>query len=343
MPVAMEEPEEMESPAKPLPSGWLIQPEAIINGGPGKDGIRAIDYPQFMDADIATFLAEDELVLGIKIGKDVRAYPHRILDFHELVNDEVNGEPITVTFAPLTGSGLAWSRRIGDRITTFGSSGLLYHQNLMPYDRATESLWSQMRLDCVNGTRFEHTLQMISVVETSWKTWRRMFPESKVMTVANINHHNYNGNRYTTYKKDHEYFIYPIDAFSERLPSKERVLGMVVNGKARAFSFSFVARKPDNLLVFNEIRNGEPILFAAQASRNFMVAYSRKLEDGTILEFSAVPDGNAVILRDQEGNRWNVFGEAVKGPRTGEQLPLIKAHIGYWFAWSLFYPDIIVN
>jgi hypothetical protein len=328
---------------QPLPPGWLVQPDDIINGGPGKDGIQSIDHPKFIDVEEVTFLGDEELVVGVKIGDDIRAYPHRMLDFHELVNDIVGGEPITVTFAPLTGSSLAWSRRIGEQVTTFGSSGLLYHNNLMPYDRATGSLWSQMRLDCINGVAFEQQLPMIPVVETSWKNWKKMFPTSKVLTVNNLWHQNYNGNRYTTYKSDPDYFLYPVGKFSARLPSKERVLGMVVNGKARAFGFSFVARKPDNLLVYNEERNGEPIVFAAQASRNFMVAYSRKLADGTVLQLSAVPNGDDVILKDEEGNRWNIFGEAVRGPRTGEQLPLIQAHVGYWFAWSLFYPDLLVN
>ena len=330
-------------PEPPLPPGWLVHTKDVIDGGLGKDGIRAIDRPLFVDAEEAAFLSEDELVLGVNIGNDARAYPHRILDFHELVNDIVGEQPITVTFAPLTGSGLAWSRRIKETVTTFGSSGLLYHHNLIPYDRASESFWSQMWLDCVNGAQFGHSLQQIPIVETTWKTWRKMFPTTKILTVIDPSHQNYNGKRYTIYKNDPDYFLYPIDEFSKRLPSKERVFGVVVKGKARVFGFNFIARKPDNLVVYNEEWNGEPVVFAAHAARNFMVAYGRRLADGTVLEFTAVPSGNEIILKDQEGNRWNILGEAVSGARIGEQLPLLQSHVAYWFAWSLFYPDCRVN
>ncbi|MFN7118949.1 MAG: DUF3179 domain-containing protein [Saprospiraceae bacterium] len=334
-------PDEMEmSPEAPLPPGWLVQPEEVIHGGPGVDGIRSIDYPRFIDADGVTFLADDELVMGVKIGDAAHAYPQRILDFHELVNDVVGGEVITVTFAPLTGSALAWSRRIGEEETTFGSSGLLYHNNLMPYDRRTGSLWSQMRLDCVNGEQVGKQLKTIPLVETTWKNWRKMFPKSQVLIVSNPEHFNYNGSRYRTYKTDPDYFLYPVGNYSKRLPSKERVLGVAVKGKAKALAFSFIARKPDQLWVFNEIINEEPVVFVGNAERNLLVAFSRRLSDGTVLTFQALPDGNATILKDEAGNHWNVFGEAVRGPRQGEQLRSVHAHVGYWFAWSLFYKDL---
>lgn len=333
-----------EVPKPPLPPGWLVYPDSVKNGGPGKDGIVSIDKPEFLDADAVSFLELDELVLGVKIGDEARAYPHRILDYHELVNDQIEQTAFTLTYAPLTGSGVGWKRTIADGVvTTFGSSGLLYQNNLVPYDRETGSIWSQFRLDCVNGKLLSEKLQPISVVETTWRTWKRFFPDSKVMNIPAGFNRNYYNNLFADYKRRDDYFLFPVAIAQSRFSNKERVLGVVVNGKAHVYPFSSMSKKPKDYWVYNDDINGVPVVVAGNYEQNFLVAYSRKLPDGTILYFNPQVNKEASILRDREGSLWNFFGEAVEGPRKGQRLPTVHAFVGYWFAWSVFYRDAIVE
>ncbi|MEM8528113.1 MAG: DUF3179 domain-containing (seleno)protein [Bacteroidota bacterium] len=130
---------------------WLIPQNEIRDGGPGKDGIPSIDNPEFVAVNDIDFLSEDDLVVGVKVGAEIRAYPHLILDWHEIVNDQLEDLSLALNYCPLTGTAIGWKSKIDGKVTTFGVSGLLYNTNLMPYDRLTNSTWSQMRLDCVEG------------------------------------------------------------------------------------------------------------------------------------------------------------------------------------------------
>ncbi|MEM6806653.1 MAG: DUF3179 domain-containing (seleno)protein, partial [Bacteroidota bacterium] len=128
---------------------WLVPQDEVFDGGPGKDGIPSIDEPRFIDADAANFISENDLVVGYADGNEAKAYPHVILDWHEIVNDETNNFPHAIVYCPLTGSATGWERTIDGKKTTFGVSGLLYNTNIIPYDRETDSNWSQMSLKCV--------------------------------------------------------------------------------------------------------------------------------------------------------------------------------------------------
>ena len=124
---------------------WSIPNEQVLDGGPGKDGIPSVDNPIFYDISQNTVYEEEDLVVGYKRDTAARAYPHVVLDWHEIVNDEINGFPMTITYCPLTGTAIGWDRTIDGNVTTFGVSGLLYNSNLIPYDRRTNSNWSQMQ------------------------------------------------------------------------------------------------------------------------------------------------------------------------------------------------------
>ena len=143
----------------------------VKDGGPGKDGIPSIDSPRFIDAnDSGTdFLNDTDLVIGIVKGDVVKAYPHLILDWHEIVNDKLIEDLITVNYCPLTGTAFGWSSVANNENTTFGVSGLLYNSNLILYDRTTDSYWSQLELECVNGDLIGDEPLLESVVETNWE------------------------------------------------------------------------------------------------------------------------------------------------------------------------------
>ena len=165
-----------------LDSEWLIPASQIVDGGPGKDGIPSLDNPDFIDLSEATFIPDDRMVLGLRVGDEIMAYPHQVLDWHEIVNDEADGKSVAVLFCPLTGTGMAWNRNINGTITEFGVSGLLFKNNLIPYDRSTDSNWSQMLQQSVNGTLSGLQTSVYPVVETSWATWKELYPDSRVPT-----------------------------------------------------------------------------------------------------------------------------------------------------------------
>ncbi len=337
---AQEPPPFRNSPGSSPVSGnsWLIPEDQIFDGGPGKDGIPALENPEMIPAASADFLSDRELVVGYKSGSDIRAYPHQILDWHEIANDEVDTTKIAVTYCPLTGTAIGWNRVINNETTTFGVSGLLYNTNLIPYDRLTDSNWSQMLLDCVNGELIGEEAATYQVIETTWGNWKTMFPNTRVLSRNTGFSRNYGVYPYGDYKTNNNYLLFPVSNRDSRLPEKERVLGVIVGDKVKIYRFDDL---PENEvgIISDEFSTGA-VVIVGSAERNFMTAYYQKINDETRLKFTPVSDGTSVILTDQEGNQWNVFGEAVSGPRKGQRLSRPVSFIGFWFAWAAFYPGL---
>ena len=166
----------------------LIPREEIFSGGPPKDGIPALTSPRHVSADRAQYLSDEDLVVGVVLGNEARAYPLRILVWHENANDVVGGRPIAVTYCPLCNSAFVFDRRIGDSVRDFGISGLLWNSNVLLYDRQEdgerESLWSQVRMAAVTGPAAKAGLRMKFLPSelTTWAEWRSKHPETSVLS-----------------------------------------------------------------------------------------------------------------------------------------------------------------
>ena len=320
---------------------WNIPSNEVFDGGPGKDGIPALTEPNMVSASQASYLNDNDLVVGYKRENDVRAYPHPILDWHEIVNDVVNGHPVAVIYCPLTGTATGWERTFNGKVTTFGVSGLLYNTNVIPYDRATDSNWSQMRLECVNGTLRNTKPETIHMVETTWATWKAMYPETKVISSQTGFNRSYGVYPYGTYRTNNNLFLFPYTPQDNRLPTKERVLGVVVDNDAIIYRFEHF--QGTSTVIHNSF-NSKELVIAGSELYNYLVAFERKLPDGTTLTFSSPPAelAKSIIIIDNEQNQWNVFGEAVAGPRTGQSLIPVVSFIGYWFTWGSFYPNPVI-
>ncbi len=313
---------------------WLIPQNQVRDGGPGKDGIPSIDKPRFTDAESVDFLTAEDLVIGIRVGEEIRAYPHPILDWHEIVNDKLCDLNIAVTYCPLTGTAIGWNRTIDGVATTFGVSGSLYNTNLIPYDRKTDSNWSQMRMDCVEGTLQGTNVEVFPLVETSWTTFRSLYPKAKVLNTNTDFSRPYNRYPYGDYKTS-DALIFPVNNEDNRLPKKERVLGIVVEDAVKAYRFVSFREKR----IVQEQINGLDIVVLGSEEDNYLVAHESSLSDGTKLTFQ-VSDEQGIIATDQLGNKWDIFGYAVVGPNQGEQLLPTRSYIGYFFSWAAFYPQI---
>ena len=319
---------------------WSIDKDKVKSGGPGVDGIPALENPNIISASEATYLSDNDLVIGYKVGNDIRAYPHKILDWHEIINDEIGGEKVAITYCPLTGTTIAWDRNIDGGTTTFGVSGLLFNSNLIPYDRKTGSAWSQMKLEAVNGKIIGTIIETHPTVETTWKTWKEMYPETKVVSTNTGISRNYSSFPYFIGGKDYRtdpFIIFPIDTDDDRLPRKERVLGVIVGDATKAYK---IAGMTSSTTVIHDEVNGETLVIIGSEEKNYIVSYKRTLEDNTKLTFTAIENQGAVVMKDNEGNEWNVFGEAVSGNRKGQKLVKTTSYIGYWFAWGTFYPGL---
>jgi hypothetical protein len=315
---------------------WLIPVNEVRDGGPGKDGIPAIDNPDFISPSAVNYLSDDDLVLGFADGDDVRAYPHPILDWHEIINDETANHSVAVIYCPLTGTGMGWDREIDGKLTTFGVSGLLYNSNIIPYDRATDSNWSQLLLKSVNGKHAGKEAKTYSLVETSWKTWKAMYPNSKVVSTKTGYNRNYGRYPYGAYKTSSN-LLFSVSNSDPRLQAKERVLAVITDGDAKAFQFGRL--EGNNNLFYNTFRNVE-LVISGNKNANLMVAYNRVLADGTELDFQYLENQLPALMKDTEGTTWDVFGHGIDGPRKGQQLETIPQMMGYWFAFAAFYPEI---
>ncbi len=319
---------------------WLIPAEQVLDGGPGRDGIPALSNPLLIKASEATQVNPGDLVIGIKLGDDIRAYPHSILDWHEIINHGTSKIPYAITYCPLTGSGMAWNRFVNGSLTSFGVSGMLYNSNLIPFDRSTGSNWSQMLLRCVNGTLSGTEPELLPVVETSWQTWKTMYPETRVVSTTTGYDRPYGEYPYEDYRTNHDRLLFPIANDDDRLPRKQRVLGVITESAVTVYqltSFGF------GTSVINDDVGGIPIVAVGNQTGKFAVAFERTLPDGTILSFSSTEETLPRAMIDDEGTTWDLFGHAVSGPRSGEQLAPAKSYIAFWFAWVAFYPDVEIH
>lgn len=219
-----------------LTGNWLIPESEVKNGGPGKDGIPALVNPEMLDFSNTTYLDEEDLVLGLILNGEARAYPHKILDWHEIINDGLQGNSLVITYCPLTGTGIGRSQTPSSSDVTFGVSGKLYNSNLIPYDRKTDSYWSQIRLDCIHGERKGEKLETFQLIETTWQTWSAMYPRTKVVSTNTGYSRNYDVYPYGNYKTDPGLY-FPVSINDNRLHPKERVHGIIFNDKAKVYRF----------------------------------------------------------------------------------------------------------
>jgi len=316
---------------------WSIPIDQVHDGGPGKDGIPALESPLLIQASNANFLADFDLIVGYKSGDEIRAYPHQILDWHEIINDRTENENFAITYCPLTGTAIGWNRDLQNNTTTFGVSGLLYNTNLIPYDRYSGSNWSQIGLECVNGGLKGEKVDVIQVVETTWGNWKNMYPDTKVVSLNTGHSRNYGTYPYGDYKTNHTFFLFPVSPKDDRIASKKRVLGVINNNSVKVYKFDNFS---GGVSSFYDQFDGEEIILAGSNIRNFMVAFYPFTEDGERLQLSAVSDNSSIIFEDENDNQWNIFGEAVNGPLAGSKLKQPVSFIAYWFSWSAFYDNV---
>ncbi|MFQ5548433.1 MAG: DUF3179 domain-containing protein [Woeseia sp.] len=248
----------------------LVPVDEILHGGPQRDGIPSLDHPKFVSAMDAEFLGSPDRVLGIEVDGIARAYPVRILNYHEIVNDSIGGQAILITYCPLCGSGMAFVASIGGRRHEFGVSGLLYNSDVLLYDRETNSLWSQIKKTAVTGPMKGTMLHTLPLSHTSWREWRARYPDTLVLSTDTGFRRDYNVNPYGDYGR-HARLYFPVAHRDRRYHPKSTVLGLEVDGRFKAYPF-------------DELEQG-PARFSDEfQGRRFEVIYDRNNQTARIVD-----------------------------------------------------------
>ena len=240
-----------------IASAWAEQPvngfdisnasvpaNEIRRGGPPRDGIPSIDDPKFADVADIDFLKPEDLVFGIEVDGERRAYPLRVLVWHEIVNDVIGEQAVAITYCPLCGTAMAFDRKFGEQTLNFGVSGLLYQSDVLMYDRETESLWSQLAMKSISGTKIGTKLNWLSGELMSWKAWSDRYPKSKLLTTETGHMRSYDHDAYRGYRQTPK-LMFPVPQNRTELENKAWVAGVVVDGKAAAFSLDALADAPE--------------------------------------------------------------------------------------------------
>lgn len=215
--------------------------DEILSGGPPRDGIPAIDRPEFVSvSDSGLELGQDEPLLSIKIGDFARAYPLRVLIWHEIVNDTIDGTPIAVTFCPLCNSAIIFERALGGRVLDFGTTGRLRNSDLLMYDRQTESWWQQVTGEAVIGELTGKKLKVIPARLESWRSFRKNNPNGMVLVPNDDSLRRYGQNPYSNYDESKTPFLYR-DNLPVGIPALERVVSL--EDREKAWSFSYLMKK----------------------------------------------------------------------------------------------------
>jgi hypothetical protein len=222
----------------PTRNGFVLDPaeielSEIFAGGPPRDGIPALDHPSPAAAEGAPW-SDRDLVLGVALNGEARAYPLAILDWHELVNDTLGGRPILVSYCPLCGTGIVFDRRLDGTPRTFGASGLLYRSDLLLYDRETESLWSQISSRAVTGPSAGRRLTQVRSRIAPWGRWREAHPATTVLARDTGHRRDYGRRPYGDYARS-ERLMFPAPR-DRRYHPKTPTVGLRIPGvAARAF------------------------------------------------------------------------------------------------------------
>jgi len=214
----------------------LIPARDIHRGGPPRDGIPSIDDPKFVSPEEARFLRPGDEVISVTVGETTRAYPLRILIWHEIVNDRIGDTHFMVTYCPLCATSMVFNRRVAGAVRSFGVSGLLYNSDVLMYDREGESLWSQLGMEAVTGASKGRKLEWIASDLTTWEDWRTKYPQGQVLSTDTGHRRNYAASPYSGYFASNQ-IMFPVNSSRQRnaLPDKETVIGVIVEDTPKAY------------------------------------------------------------------------------------------------------------
>jgi len=311
-----------------------IRLDEVRWGGVRQDGIPPLRSPKMIPAGQADYLEDDNIVFGIEVEGDARAYPKRILAWHELFTDEVGGLPVAGVYCTLCGTVLLYETELDGVHFDLGTSGFLYRSNKLMYDQATQSLWSTLRGKPVIGPLVrtkgsEIQLRRRSVVTTTWKEWKRRHPKTTVLSLDTGHRRNYDeGVAYQEYFAT-DRLMYNVPKLDRRLKNKDEVLTLLLDQHRK-----------------------EPLAIAAKFLRKRTVYHDRIGETSFVVLTDATGANRVYATEGLRFESWDQDAEATdeKGvtwrlsesqllSSEGKVLPRLPAQRAFWFGWFAAFPE----
>lgn len=318
----------------------FFRPELAVWGGvrvaisPGVDiGIPPLEEPKTVLRKEAAFMRDDDRVFGIFINGKARAYPQRIIDWHEMVNDVINDQHFTIAYCTLCQAAIAYDTRLPDgSYRTFSSSGMLYESNKLMFDRQTQTLWNQLLGEPVLGPLVEEVkeLPLLPIETTKWKDWLQEHPDTDVIDIDTGFFRDYSdGNpSYNRYYLSNT-TLFPTSDVRGPLKPKDRIFGLVEEGFARAYERNMVWEEK----VINDMFGDRTIVVVSKGKGFGIKAFERNEHAFSLAE-------NAFALVDENDTPWEITDETLVSGI--EQLARLPAHEAFWFGWVINYPDTTV-
>ncbi len=308
----------------------LIGLDEIVWGGVHQDGIPPLRYPEMINANDATYLSDDDIIFGISLDGDSRAYPKRILAWHEFFVDDISNLKIAGVYCTLCGSMIAYDMNHNGKFHDLGTSGFLYKSNKLMYDRETQSLWSTIEGMPVLGPLSNQGIRLKSypIITTTWGNWKKMHPPTMVLSLNTGYRRNYDeGEAYKSYFAT-DNLMFPVPILDNKLNNKDEVLVIRAPGyrdDPLAISIKYLKKK--NL--FQGQISGKQIVVLSEKD-----GWSRVYEADNI-NFKSYKKG---ILKDTDGNQWKVTESFISDPNN-YKFNRIPSHNAFWFAWYNSYPN----
>jgi hypothetical protein len=320
----------------------LVSPDVPV----AKDGIPAIDRPRFVSVNEArNWLADKEPVIVLQVRGISRAYPLQILVWHEVVNDQIGGVPVMISYCSVCNSAIVFERKLGRRILTFGITGFIHGSNMVLYDRETESWWQQFTGEAIVGDFNGRKLKSLPAQVIGFAQFASAFPKAEVLSRQTGYARDYGRNphfRYDNIEGGPSHFRGKPD---RRLRPMEKVIGIEIDNQAKAYPYSISSARR---VLYDQIGTQEIVIFHAEGALSALDATDMKKskEAGSTGVFSPLIDGRKLAFRydsgqfvDAEtGSHWNILGAAVSGSLQGKTLKRISHGDYFAFAWLAFKP-----
>lgn len=334
--------------SEPIAEGFRI--EEVVWGGVAKDGIPALNTLEQVPIWEGGYFSGDA-VFALSINGDHRAYPLRVMDWHEMANDVVGGVPVSIAYCTLCGSAIAYQTEQPDgTIYDFGSSGLLYRSNKLMYDRQTDTLWNQLTGRPVMGPLVGQVdrLETVPILLTTVAEWAEQHPDATILPIETGVFRDYSsGAAYGAYFYDDELrFPAPLD--DDRLAAKDQVFTLIVDDVPKAYAIESLVQEgilndkvgETNLVL---VTNGREVNVHGYSYELEYIVYSagaeiRAYERGDIEFVAAEFEGSQPFLTAADDVVWQIGEEAIIGP-AGERLPRVSGSLAFWFGWRNFYPE----
>jgi hypothetical protein len=300
-----------------------------------RDAIPPLDKPNYDDVTGGAWLDASDLVLGYESASGgAWAYPLKILNFHEIVNDELDGVPVLITYCPLCRSGIAYDRRLDGGVLTFGNTNALYESDLVMFDRETNSYWWQTAGEAIVGTLTGKRLDTLPAVTTTWGEWSKLHPDTRVLSRDTGFIRPYETDRFAGYQDivNSGQFPFPVSDASRdaRLPPADEVLGVVVGGESVAYPLRILGDA-----AVNDTISGTSVVIFSKADGPSGGAFRAEV-GGRALTFRFEGGG---YVDEETGSVWDLSGQAVSGSLQGERLEPFPARYTFWFAYIAAFPD----